>query len=133
MSLIAESTLKKSAIIKPAFSMKVRRMSRFQNISVKQLHDMLKKSSGEPLLVLDVREHWEYTIGHVPGAVLIPMHHLTARVSELNAAQPVAVICEHGVRSEYAAAFLTQAGFEAVYNVLGGTSAWVERDLPVER
>jgi rhodanese-related sulfurtransferase len=108
-------------------------MVRFQNISVNQLHELLKTGSTQAPVVLDVREHWEYANGHVPGAVLIPMHHLPARVSELNAARPIAVICEHGVRSEYASAFLTQAGFQIVYNVLGGTSAWVASNLPIER
>lgn len=103
----------------------------FQNIDVDQLSEMIE-SEGSSLIVLDVREPWEFEQGHVPNAVLIPLGDLPERVFELDQTQSVAVICEHGVRSLYAAAFLKRAGFDMTYNVEGGTSAWVERGLPVE-
>lgn len=103
-----------------------------QNINVNQLHDMLAPEASN-LQIVDVREPWEYAYGHVPRAALIPLNDLPQHAAELDAARPVAVICEHGVRSLYAASFLKQAGFQTVYNILGGTSAWVERGLPLER
>lgn len=105
-----------------------------QDIEPKQLHEMLQDSAdSETLVVVDVREPWEYQKGHVPGARLIPLGQLSERLNELNPKQPVAVICASGNRSQSAAALLGQKGFETIYNVLGGTGAWVRSGLEVER
>jgi len=42
------------------------------------------------------------------------------------------VICQSGYRSSLGASILENAGFQNVYNVTGGTSAWTEADLPTE-
>jgi rhodanese-related sulfurtransferase len=88
-------------------------------------------SNGDDPVVLDVREPWEYRQGHVPGAVLIPLGQLAARVGELDPSRPVAAICQSGQRSQSAAALLGQQGFKKVYNVLGGTGEWQQAGLPV--
>jgi rhodanese-related sulfurtransferase len=84
-------------------------------------------------MVVDVREPWEYRQGHVPGAKLIPLGQLASRLNELDPAHPVAVICASGNRSQSAAALLGQKGFKTVYNILGGTGAWMYSGLEVER
>lgn len=105
-----------------------------QDIEPKQLHKMLHDpSDGEAPVVVDVREPWEYKKGHVPGARLIPLGELSARWNELDPKHPVAVICASGNRSRSAAALLGQKGFETVYNVLGGTGAWMRSGLEVEQ
>lgn len=90
-------------------------------------------ANGDCPMVLDVREAWEYQQGHVPGAILIPLGQLSARVTELNPEKPVAVICASGSRSQSAAALLGQKGFKNVYNILGGTGAWMRSGLEIER
>jgi hydroxyacylglutathione hydrolase len=90
-------------------------------------------TNGDCPVVVDVREPWEYHQGHVPGAVLIPLGQLSSRLNELDPAHPVAVICASGSRSQSAAALLGQKGFKTVYNILGGTGAWVYSGLEVER
>ena len=90
-------------------------------------------SNGSRPVVLDVREPWEYGMGHVPGAKLIPLGELSRRLGELDPEQPVAVICQSGNRSQSAAALLAQKGFQKVYNVVGGTSAWQMSGLKTER
>jgi rhodanese-related sulfurtransferase len=75
-------------------------------------------------VVLDVRtprEHEE--LGHVPGALLLPVELVSAAPAVLPDSRPVVVVCEHGVRSRRAAALLAEAGVEA-YNMTGGMSAW---------
>lgn len=89
--------------------------------------------SAERPVVLDVREPWEFTQGHIPGAKLIPLGELMKRSEELDPAQPVAVICATGSRSQSAAALLGRKGFTTVYNVVGGTTAWMRDRLPLER
>ena len=69
----------------------------------------------------------------VRGAVLIPLGQLSSRVNELDPEKPVAVICASGNRSQSAAALLGQKGFKTVYNVSGGTGAWMYSGLELER
>ena len=84
--------------------------------------------AGAPLV--DVRTEDEYVGGHVPGAVLVPLHQLGERHTEVAADQEVYVICHVGGRSAAAVAALNRAGYRTV-NVAGGTAAWVEAGLPV--
>ena len=105
-----------------------------KNIEPVELSNLLKScSNGDCPKVVDVREPWEYKQGHVPGAVLMPLGQLSARISELDPEHPVAVICASGNRSQSAAALLGQKGFKTVYNVVGGTGAWLYSGLEIER
>lgn len=100
----------------------------------RELHQLMKTcANGNCPVVVDVREPWEYRQGHVPGAVLIPLGQLSSRLNELDPEHPVAVICASGNRSQSAAALLGQKGFKTVYNILGGTGAWMHSGLEVER
>jgi len=81
-------------------------------------------------LVLDVREPAEYVEAHVPGAILIPMGQVPARIDEIDASQTIHVICRSGNRSRTITELLVGRGFEA-HNVIGGTMAWIESGRPV--
>jgi rhodanese-related sulfurtransferase len=96
-----------------------------EEITVSQLHDL------EGVTVIDVREPDEFASGHIPGAVNIPLQTVPDNLDAIDADKPVYVVCQHGMRSERAATFLDTRGFDTV-NVLGGTSAWMAADLPVE-
>jgi rhodanese-related sulfurtransferase len=87
---------------------------------------------GADLHVLDVRRASEYAAGHVPGARLAPLHDLQHMVAELDRRQPTAVICAGGYRSSAAVSLLARAGFERLYNVVGGTAAWQAAGHAVE-
>ena len=80
--------------------------------------------------VLDVREPGEYRAGHVPGARLLPLAAVPARLGELPTDRPVFVICATGNRSLTAAAWMQRAGIDA-WSVSGGTSAWARAGHPV--
>ena len=75
--------------------------------------------------LVDVRQPEEYQAAHVPGAKLIPLADVVARVGEIPTDGPVYVICQTGPRSQRAADFYRNRGIEA-YNVAGGTKAWME-------
>jgi rhodanese-related sulfurtransferase len=94
--------------------------SRTPEVDVAQLAAALNQGA----VVVDVRERGEYAQVHVPGAVLIPMGQLTARMSELDKTAPVYVVCATGNRSSAMTDLLRAAGFEA-YSVSGDTQAWV--------
>jgi hydroxyacylglutathione hydrolase len=103
-----------------------------EDISIDQLDELLKNNNGSKPVVIDVREPWEFQQGHIPGAILMPLGSLSSQVDQLDHQHPVAVVCATGNRSVSAAALLGQKKFEKIYNVLGGTMAWMQQGLPLE-
>jgi rhodanese-related sulfurtransferase len=81
-------------------------------------------------VVVDVREPHEYLAGHVPGAKLLPLAGVPARLGELPTDRSVFVICATGNRSLAAADWMHTAGIDA-YSVAGGTSGWMRMGRPV--
>jgi len=86
--------------------------------------------AGRTPVLLDVREPWEWNVCRVPGAILIPMRDLPARVAELDKDAETVVICHHGVRSYHAARYLETVGFGDVINLSGGVAAWADEVDP---
>lgn len=83
--------------------------------------------------LIDVREADEYAAGHAATAIPIPLSEFTARVGELDTTRDIYVICQLGGRSGRACEFLAQEhGINAI-NVEGGTEAWAEAGLPLEK
>ncbi|HWP45453.1 MAG TPA: rhodanese-like domain-containing protein [Blastocatellia bacterium] len=87
---------------------------------------------GADLQLVDVRRPGEYNSGHAPGAVNLTLAHLEKGASELDAARPTAVICASGYRSSIATSLLERLGFRSLFNVIGGTNAWINAGYPVE-
>ncbi len=83
-----------------------------------------KLGSTRDLVLVDVREPYEFAEGHVPRAVNIPLGSLTGRARELDPAAETLLICHSGRRSKTAAKLLTRAGFSDAKSVRGGTLAW---------
>lgn len=98
---------------------------------VDELHDQI--AEGGELQLIDVRQPGEYAGGHVPGAVNAPLAHLAERAPEFDPARPTAVICAGGYRSATATSILQSRGFRKLFNVVGGTSAWVGAGYATEK
>ncbi|HVC01008.1 MAG TPA: rhodanese-like domain-containing protein [Steroidobacteraceae bacterium] len=96
---------------------------------------LARRARGETILLLDVREPWEIALAPVPCDHLrIPLGEIAARIQELDAAQPTAVICHAGARSLQVAHFLERCRFQCVFNLTGGIDAWsVDADPSVPR
>jgi rhodanese-related sulfurtransferase len=91
------------------------------------------EANADPsLLVVDVREPFEWDEVHAPQAVHVPLGDLPDHLSELDASRRIACLCRSGNRSGTATAWLLQQGFDAV-NVTGGMIAWLEQGLPIAR
>jgi len=73
-----------------------------------------------------VREPDEVEAGSLPDAVNIPLGDLPDRLGELDASQPVLLLCRSGGRSGTAAQFLSDQGFEDVTNLTGGMLAYAQ-------
>ena len=96
------------------------RSSSRDRVSGPQARDLV----GQGALLVDVRTKSEFTSGHLPGAINIPVQELSARIGELGARdRPLVVYCQSGMRSARAVRGLKQAGFEKLYD-LGPMSAW---------
>jgi len=79
--------------------------------------------AGHMPVLLDVREPWEWNLCRLPGAILIPMREIPARLQEFDKDAETIVICHHGVRSYHAARYLETAGFGDVVNLSGALPA----------
>lgn len=78
--------------------------------------------------VIDVREVDEYTDGHIPGAVNVPLSELTEKYSSISKNEIIYVACQLGGRSARACEFLSNLPeFDGSHfiNVAGGTAAWI--------
>ncbi len=85
------------------------------------------------VLVLDVREQWEYDEGHIPGVTLIPMGEVANRLAEIPTDQEVIVTCRSGNRSGQITDFLREQGYDNVHNMEGGILAWEAAGYDVEQ
>jgi molybdopterin/thiamine biosynthesis adenylyltransferase/rhodanese-related sulfurtransferase len=92
-------------------------------ITVGELKEKL--DNGGSVSVLDVRDPHEYEVANI-GARLIPLSELPERLIELDQDETLAVHCKTGGRSARAVQLLREAGFQNVYNVKGGITAWSE-------
>ncbi len=92
-------------------------------------------SNRENAVFLDTREDREYSDGHIPEAVHIPLKQLPQRVAELNQYKelPIIAYCRSGNRSNSVGNILKKHGFESVYNLGGGIAAWQSASLPVSK
>jgi len=91
-------------------------------ISVAELQK--KKKAGEPFLLIDVREPWEYETCRIEGAQLIPMRTIPANLHKLDVDQDVICYCHHGQRSLDVAAWLRGQGIESAQSLKGGIDSW---------
>lgn len=75
-------------------------------------------------LVVDVRTPEEYALGHIPGAINIPVDDLRERLGELSPERPIVVYCAVGLRGYLASNILRQRNISEVYNLVGGYRLW---------
>jgi sulfur-carrier protein adenylyltransferase/sulfurtransferase len=98
------------------------------SISVTELQRKLQ--TGGELLVLDVREPFEFEIASIEGSRLIPLGQLGERVDELQRDRETVVLCKSGVRSAHGVELLQRSGFEKAFNLDGGIDAWADQIDP---
>ncbi|MBN2646654.1 MAG: rhodanese-like domain-containing protein [Thiotrichales bacterium] len=90
---------------------------------------------NDEAFVLDVRSAGEYREGYIGNALNISVSELPAKLSQLPAdkTQPILVYCLSGGRSSRAAGILAKNGYQSVFNLSGGITAWKAGGLPVGR
>ena len=98
-------------------------------VSVNEVSELLQT---EDLQFVDVRRTAEHNAGHAAGTVNIPLDKLATDFERLDPLAPTYVICQGGYRSSIGTSILENAGFKTIYNVTGGTTAWLHADLEIE-
>ena len=92
-----------------------------RKITPLELRDLL--AGDDPPLLVDVREPAEANIAQIAGSLLIPMGSLPQRLQEIPRDRPVALYCHAGMRSAYAAEWLSRQGYDAL-SLAGGIDRW---------
>lgn len=88
----------------------------------------------EKAVLIDVSEPKEYAVGHAAGAKSVPLGTIeSSSALPKNKALPLVVLCPTGVRSARAVAVLKKLGYDRARALAGGTSAWREANLPIEK
>jgi rhodanese-related sulfurtransferase len=94
-----------------------------REVSPEDVHAAAER--GDSMCLVDVRQPWEYESHHIAGARLLPLGELPRRfASELDPADTVICICEHGIRSRHAADFLAAQSFPNVATMTGGMAEY---------
>jgi adenylyltransferase/sulfurtransferase len=101
----------------------------FRRIQPEEARSLI--DSGQ-VTVVDVREHWEYEKDHIAGARLIPLARIISNPSVIDT-DNVVLVCEVGQRSGVAAELAASLGYENLYNLEGGMTAWRSHGYPVEK
>lgn len=102
----------------------------FSRITVGEAKEMMGR---DDVVVIDVRNPDEYAAGHVPNASLIPHTTVFARKDELPTNKDIIFVCAVGQRSALAAEMAAATGLTRLYNLEGGTDAWVKAGQPIEK
>ena len=91
---------------------------------------------GQGFVLIDCREQDEWNQVHIPGAKLIPMSELAARLADIepHRGDSIAIHCHHGGRSLRVANWLREQGFAQAQSMAGGIDRWaVEIDPTLPR
>jgi len=92
-----------------------------KSVTTEALQDALQSATDD--IVLDVREVDEFTNGHIHDALNMPLSSLDEHAMELDNHKAYYVICKRGGRSQQAADYLHELGYD-VTNVEGGMDDW---------
>lgn len=109
-------------------------------VNISPQHVNAFRSQGKEVNLIDVRTPAEYRAGHASGATLLPLDDLkteplAAQVQFPSGEQDqtLYLICQSGSRARQAAERLAEAGHRNLALVEGGTEAWEQAGLPMQR
>jgi rhodanese-related sulfurtransferase len=103
--------------------------------------DLADKMENDELLLVDVREPYEYEKMHIEGSINVPRGILESAceydyeetIPQLVEAREkdVIVICRSGFRSVFAAHMMQQLGYQSVWSLKTGLRGWNEFEQPL--
>ena len=84
------------------------------------------------LLLIDVRGQDELSEGYITGSTLMPLWDIIKGTKRPPQDKPILLICAVGGRSLALGQLMTKNGWDEVYNLKGGISAWKKAQLPLK-
>lgn len=99
-------------------------MGAFACMPITQAEPLLADSATQ---VVDIRDANSFAAGHIPGAIQLSNSNLPQFVAAADFAKPLIVVCYHGISSQNAGKYLAEQGFENVYSLDGGMTAWAQQ------
>jgi len=107
-----------------------------QHMSVNEFYPrwLIAAEKDEDCIIIDVRSPAEYAQAHVPSARLVPLDNLPGAAHVIAKDKPVYLICQGGMRSAQAMAYLAnEHGHSNLINIDGGTMAWANAGYPIKQ
>jgi rhodanese-related sulfurtransferase len=96
------------------------------------LDDVKAGLADGSMLIIDVREPHEYAMGHIPGAMPLPLSEFDPGLIPQGTGQRIVFSCAAGVRSIQALAIAQGAGLDLVEHYRGGFKEWAMMGEAVE-
>lgn len=100
----------------------------YGDVTVELVRELIQEKPS--LVILDVRTDGEYRDGHIEGAVNIPVNELEGRLGELEKEDETLVYCRTGNRSGTAVGILKENGYEKIFHMNKGITAWTAAGYP---
>ncbi|MBF0544545.1 MAG: rhodanese-like domain-containing protein [Candidatus Riflebacteria bacterium] len=102
-------------------------------INIKELKENIDGKGMGNAVLIDVREPDEYSEGHIPEAINIPLGEISLKFGFLNKYDAIYVVCQTGGRSQVACQSISRklGVKKKVVNIEGGTSAWIKSGYKV--
>lgn len=97
----------------------------YRQMDVEELKDMIKNK--QDITILDVRTKREFGMGHIEGALNIPVDELRGGFAKLDRNSKIVVHCRTSYRSYLAYLILKNSGFKNVWNLNGSYLSWVKK------
>lgn len=97
----------------------------FETMTAAEFRNYVKSKTEADYLIIDVRQESEYELGHIPGAKLMPLSEVEAKLFSLPAERDLIFYCHNGGRSQWAASLAGEGEVsnKTVYNLMGGLLA----------
>ena len=104
----------------------------FETLTADELRTLIKNKKEKGYLLIDVRQPAEYEQGHIPGAKLMPLPEVEARLFSLPSDRDLIFYCRNGGRSQWAASLAGEGEVSEknVYNLMHGILGWKDKILP---
>ncbi|MDG2172132.1 MAG: rhodanese-like domain-containing protein [Gammaproteobacteria bacterium] len=89
-----------------------------------ELNEYITKNSN--IVLIDVRESWEYSVVSIKDSIHIPISEIQNRMHDFKEDQTIVFICHHGIRSRMVGNYFQQNDFENIINLRGGIDSWAK-------
>ena len=106
---------------------------KYRKYQVVDTNGAVSLMDDDKLIILDVREEKERSVGFLTNDLNIPMGQVKAKMDSLDKSKNILVYCKSGTRSDRIADILSKNDFQKVSSLKGGFNAWLKADLPIQR